>query len=82
MSVSPISWEGPADELLDVDQAAALLTVRPSTLRYWAREGRVPCIRLGLERRAGRGRYYARSPRRVLGYVPISFVYVLSSVAI
>lgn len=42
-----VSWEGNDDELLDVKQAAALLTVQPSTLRYWAREGRVPCIRLG-----------------------------------
>ncbi len=42
-----ISWEGSEDELLDVNQAAALLTVKPSTLRYWAREGRIPCIRLG-----------------------------------
>lgn len=42
-----ISWDGSDDELLDVKQAAALLTVQPSTLRYWAREGRVPCIRLG-----------------------------------
>ncbi|MDQ3856841.1 MAG: helix-turn-helix domain-containing protein [Actinomycetota bacterium] len=42
-----VSWDGSDDELLDVKQAAALLTVQPSTLRYWAREGRVPCIRLG-----------------------------------
>ena len=45
--VQPISWLGPDDELLTVDEAAALLKVQPSTLRYWAREGRVPAIRLG-----------------------------------
>ncbi|MBA3584635.1 MAG: hypothetical protein H0W36_08950 [Gemmatimonadetes bacterium] len=42
-----IDWHGPDDELLDVDAAAALLTVAPSTLRYWARERKVPAIRLG-----------------------------------
>ncbi len=48
MRTSPaVSWEGPDDELLNVAQAAALLTVKPSTLSYWAREGRVPVIRLG-----------------------------------
>jgi hypothetical protein len=41
------SWDGSDDELLDVEEASALLTVRPSTLRHWAREGRVPVIRLG-----------------------------------
>jgi hypothetical protein len=29
-----LSWEGSDDDLLDVNEAAALLTVRPSTLRY------------------------------------------------
>lgn len=42
-----VPWEGSDDELLDVKAAAALLTVAPSTLTYWARERRVPCIRLG-----------------------------------
>jgi len=42
-----ITWQGSDDELLDVDAAAALLTVAASTLRYWAREGKVPAIRLG-----------------------------------
>lgn len=46
MSVA-VGWEGSDDELLNVAQAAALLTVKPSTLRYWAAEGRVPVIRLG-----------------------------------
>jgi hypothetical protein len=38
---------GSEDELLDARSAAALLTVRPSTLLAWARDGRVPVIRLG-----------------------------------
>jgi hypothetical protein len=42
-----VSWEGPDEELLDADAAAALLTVKPSTLRAWAREGAVPVVRLG-----------------------------------
>ena len=41
------SWDGSDDELLDARQAAALLTVKASTLLSWAREERVPCIRLG-----------------------------------
>lgn len=43
----PVSWAGPEEELLDVKVAAALLTVKPSTLAAWAREGRVPVVRLG-----------------------------------
>jgi predicted site-specific integrase-resolvase len=38
---------GDDGELLDVEAAAAILKVKPSTLRYWAREGKVKCIRLG-----------------------------------
>lgn len=34
-------------EYLTVEQAAAILQVRPSTLRAWVREGRIPCIRFG-----------------------------------
>ncbi len=45
--IAPLRWDGCDDELLDVNQAAALLTVAPSTLGYWAREGRVRAIRLG-----------------------------------
>jgi hypothetical protein len=41
------SWDGSDDELLDARQAALLLTVKASTLLAWAREERVPCIRLG-----------------------------------
>jgi len=40
-------WVGRDDELLDAGQAAELLTIKKSTLLGWAREGRVPCIRLG-----------------------------------
>jgi hypothetical protein len=42
-----VSWEGSDDELLDARQASALLTVKPSTLLGWTREGRVPVVRLG-----------------------------------
>lgn len=40
-------WHGPDDELLDSRDAALLLTVKRSTLLSWAREGRVPVVRLG-----------------------------------
>jgi hypothetical protein len=40
-------WRGPDDQLLDARDAAVLLTVKPSTLLSWAREGRVPVVRLG-----------------------------------
>lgn len=40
-------WRGPDDELLDSREAALLLTVKRSTLLSWAREGRVPVVRLG-----------------------------------
>jgi hypothetical protein len=40
-------WSGCEDELLDARTAGALLTVNPSTLLTWARDGRVPVIRLG-----------------------------------
>jgi excisionase family DNA binding protein len=32
---------------LTVDEAAAILKVRPSTLRAWVRAGSIPCYRLG-----------------------------------
>lgn len=35
------------EPLLDVDQAAALLNVRPSWVRDATRAGRLPCIRIG-----------------------------------
>jgi excisionase family DNA binding protein len=41
------SLTGDDGELLDVEEAAAIMKVKSSTLRYWAREGRVPCIKLG-----------------------------------
>jgi excisionase family DNA binding protein len=34
-------------ELLDAEQAAAILGVKVTTLREWVRQGRIPCIRLG-----------------------------------
>jgi len=37
----------PVATLLTADVAAARLRVRESTLRCWAREGKVPCRRLG-----------------------------------
>jgi excisionase family DNA binding protein len=40
-------WRGPDDELLSVREAAVLLTVKQSTLLSWARERRVPVVRLG-----------------------------------
>src|SRR5262245_52409156 len=40
-------WRGSDDELLDSREAALLLTVKRSTLLAWAREGRVPVLRLG-----------------------------------
>jgi excisionase family DNA binding protein len=40
-------WAGSDDELLDARQAADLLTIKPSTLLSWAREGRIPVVRLG-----------------------------------
>jgi excisionase family DNA binding protein len=35
------------EPLLDVEQAAALLAVRPSWIRDITRAGRLPCIRVG-----------------------------------
>jgi excisionase family DNA binding protein len=36
-----------AGQLLDVEAAAELLNVKPSTLYEWVRSGRVPVLRLG-----------------------------------
>jgi excisionase family DNA binding protein len=48
MSAQPsASFDGGADELLTVEEAAAILKVKPSTIRHWVREGRMPCYRLG-----------------------------------
>jgi excisionase family DNA binding protein len=41
------SWDGPDDEMLTPAAAAALLTVKKSTLLAWARDGRIPVHRLG-----------------------------------
>jgi excisionase family DNA binding protein len=35
------------EPLLSAEEAASLLTIHTNTLRLWAREGRVPCIRIG-----------------------------------
>jgi len=35
------------EALLSAAQAAQLLNLHPNTLLLWAREGRVPCLRLG-----------------------------------
>jgi excisionase family DNA binding protein len=35
------------DALLDARQAGELLGVKASTVNAWAREGRLPCLRLG-----------------------------------
>ncbi len=46
--VVPTSSGNGAAEYLTVDEAAAVLKVKPSTVRQWVREGRLPCYRLGL----------------------------------
>ena len=35
------------DLFLTVDEAAAMLKVKSSTVRQWVRDGRIPCYRLG-----------------------------------
>jgi excisionase family DNA binding protein len=36
-----------AEQLLDVEAAAKLLNVKPSTVYEWVRSGAMPCLRLG-----------------------------------
>ncbi len=36
-----------SDYLLDVDEAAAMLSIKPSTLRNWAYQRRIPRVKLG-----------------------------------
>jgi excisionase family DNA binding protein len=36
-----------AEDLLDAKAAAEILGVEPRTVTAWAREGRLPCLRLG-----------------------------------
>jgi len=38
---------GDDEEMLTVEQAAAILKVKPATVREWVRQGRVPCYKLG-----------------------------------
>jgi excisionase family DNA binding protein len=35
------------EEFLTVDEAAAILKVKSTTVRQWVRDGRIPCYRLG-----------------------------------
>lgn len=35
-----------SDELLNADELASVLDVRPATVRKWARDGLIPSIRL------------------------------------
>jgi excisionase family DNA binding protein len=42
-----VTWDGSEDELLTVDETAVLFKVKPTTVREWVRQGRLPCVRLG-----------------------------------
>jgi len=39
--------DGDDGEMLTVEEAAEILRVKPSTVRHWVREERMPAIRLG-----------------------------------
>jgi excisionase family DNA binding protein len=39
--------DGDDGEMLTVEEAAAILKVKPSTVRHWVREERMPAVRLG-----------------------------------
>ncbi|MGI9097106.1 MAG: helix-turn-helix domain-containing protein [Solirubrobacteraceae bacterium] len=47
MAVDPVLALSLDEPLLDAEQAAALLNVRPSWVRDATRAGRLPCIRVG-----------------------------------
>ena len=47
MAVDPALALSLEEPLLDAEQAAALLNVRPSWVRDATRAGRLPCIRVG-----------------------------------
>lgn len=47
MAIDPAVVLSLDEPLLDVEQAAALLAVRPSWVRDATRAGRLPCIRVG-----------------------------------
>lgn len=47
MAVDPVLVLSLDEPLLDVEQAAALLNVRPSWVREATRAERLPCIRVG-----------------------------------
>jgi excisionase family DNA binding protein len=63
----------PADRLLDVKEAAAMLAVRPTTLYQWAYQRRIPVVKLFGRRGALRFRegdirtLIARSVRPAIG---------------
>lgn len=40
-------WSEPEDRLLSVEEAADKLQVSPYMVRQWAREAKIPAIRLG-----------------------------------
>lgn len=42
-----MSHEKPRPEYATVAVVADLLNVRPKTVRRWAREGLIPCVRVG-----------------------------------
>ena len=41
-----MSKHDPSDHLLNVDQAAELLSVKPATLYQWAYQRRIPIVKL------------------------------------
>jgi excisionase family DNA binding protein len=46
-SIAPIPTDQVFEPILSADEASTLLGLHPVTLRRWAREGRVPCHRVG-----------------------------------
>ena len=46
MSPRRIGTDGQSDQLLDVHQAAAMLSMKPSTLYRWVYERRIPVVKL------------------------------------
>ena len=46
MSTTRREDKGPPDRLLDVHDAAALLSVKPATLYQWAYQRRIPVVKL------------------------------------
>jgi len=46
MSRQPILSNGQSEQLLDVHEAATMLSVKPSTLYQWAYQRRIPVVKL------------------------------------